>query len=819
MTDRIAVSLLAAALSLVPYISIASEDNSTRLPLINANDYARAERWTISFSQDRIPGVKNLLVIPRWVGDDEFWYLREAPGSQEFVLVDAATGTKQPAFDHRAIATALADSDIAQADAGSLPFSSFEYADERSAIIFTIVNQLVRCGLIKPGCSAESVADVEPGFLVSPDGGLAVYSEAGDLYLKDLSSGEQSQLTTDGEPHNGYGIYYGNWQASFVARKRSGERQVPMETSWSPDSQKVLVTHLDDRHVAEYPLIETAPGDGSFRPKVHLPRIPLMGERPPELEWHVIDVSTGKKVRLDLPYKKLFHVHQDMLAIRNIWWSEDTSQLYAVAWGDNLEAAYLFDIDLQTGAVRTVIEERIAPRTDTNSTSYNPPNVQVVNNGEEIIWFSMRDGWGHLYLYDGRTGKLKNRITRGDWLVRELVKVDRDEHLVYFTAGGREPGNPYYRYLYRVNFDGSGLLLLSPEEGDHLITSPWNDVLSFDGAIGYDVVSPSGEYAVYNYSRPDLPTRSVIRRTGDGSEVSVFETADTDALYDAGWRNPEEVIVKAADGKTDLYGLIYKPANLDPGKKYPIIDSQYASPLTAVVPRNFSQVLRAIPGKVAQASLAELGFVVVVIDARGTTYRSREFSHHSWGNLNTIGLEDHVAAIKQLAEKHAWMDIDRVGVHGSSYGGWTAFRAMFEFPEFYKVGISNVGMGSLHNMYPDYHWTAFHGKPKYGDDSRFMGAPDEKPANFLDVDGTLQAENLAGPLLIMLGELDENVLPGTTLQVVAKLIELDKDFDMLYLPNENHYYFNAHIIRRMWNFFVEHLHGQTPPDYKITSKD
>jgi dipeptidyl aminopeptidase/acylaminoacyl peptidase len=275
----------------------------------------------------------------------------------------------------------------------------------------------------------------------------------------------------------------------------------------------------------------------------------------------------------------------------------------------------------------------------------------------------------------------------------------------------------------------------------------------------------------------------------------------------------------AADGTTKLYGVLYKPTEFDPDQSYPVIDSQYASPLTAVVPRNFMMALIGVPSYIHPASLAALQFVGVAIDARGTTYRSKEFSHYSYQNLNTIGLEDHVAVIQELAQTRPWMDVSRVGIQGGSYGGFTVFRAMFEFPEFYKVGISGAGVGSIHNMYPDYHWEAYHGKAVYADDSTRRPTPTDRPVNYVDNDATIQANNLQGKLLIMLGELDENVFPATTLAVVDSLIKLDKDFDMLYVPNRPHNFISRHVTRRCMDYFVRHLHGIEPPAYEIKSQE
>ena len=358
------------------------------------------------------------------------------------------------------------------------------------------------------------------GVLISPDGRLGVLSRGGNLWLRVMQTGEERALTKDGEgPNYGYGIYPGGWKAASIARERavaSGYELPPMETSWSPDSRTILVPRVDQRHVADYPYLETVPADGSFRPKPHLVRVPLVGERPPTFEWYAVDAATGQSRRLDLPYDSLLVLQQDLLAVRKTWWSTDSRHLFAVAFGYNMEWAYLFDVDVGSGAVRTVIEEHMLPRMDLNSTSYNPPNVRITRDGTEVIWFSQRDGWGHLYLYDGRTGRLENQITKGNWLVRDIIDVDERRRQIFFTAGGRDGSNPYDRYLYRVRFDGSDLTLLSPERADHILTSPYNDVLSVDGAKGYQVVSPSGKYVVYTYSTPQTPPQTVIRSVADG---------------------------------------------------------------------------------------------------------------------------------------------------------------------------------------------------------------------------------------------------------------------------------------------------------------
>ncbi len=763
--------------------------------------------------------VKNVFVLPRWIGEtDWFWYPRQVADGIEYTLVDAATGERKAAFDHQRLSQQLAELGATSQPHG-LGLSDLQFEVTDGAVWLRRCDQgEKRYERDAEGGAWRAIEQQDTtGLIVSPDGRLGLGARGGNLFLRVLDSGDEVQLTNDGEENFGYGIYYGNWKAAHIPRSRQTGPHPPVGCSWAPDSRHVLALKLDQRHVEPYPLLETVPHDGSYRPKVHLPRIPLTGEEPAHAEWHLLDIKSQTQHKVLLPYEKLFHVHQDMLAIRKIQWSRDCQRVFVVTWGDNLASAQLFDVDAASGAARGIIHEETAPRTDLNSTSYNPSNVHVTADGTEAIWFSQRDGWGHLYLYDAASGALKTQITEGQWLVRDLIHIDDAQRVIYFTASGLERGNPYDRYLYRVNFDGTGMKLLTPEPADHMLTGSGNDVLAIDGAVGYQVVSPSGQYIVYNYSTIRQPTRSAIRRAADGELVAEFEQADVRELYASGWEDPEPFVAKAADGTTPLYGLLWKPANFDEDLKYPVIDSQYASPLTAVVPHNFLMALNGVPELQHSASLAALGFVCVAVDARGTTFRSKEFSHYSFGRLNTIGLEDHVAVIGQLAESRPWMDIGRVGIHGGSYGGFAVFRAMFEFPDFFDVGISGAGVGSIHTMYPDYHWEAYHGRVEYADGSIRRPSPSDRPLNYENNDATIQAKNLKGKLLIMMGELDENVLPGSTLAVIDSLIKLDRDFDMLYVPDRPHNFSSAHVIRRGWDYFVRHLHGVEPPEYSIGS--
>jgi dipeptidyl-peptidase-4 len=749
--------------------------------------------------------VLNGLVIPHWIGrTDTFWYRRETPQGSEFMVVAAASGSSHPAFDSKVVAAGLTNLGMADVKQTALPFTSFEFVDNGAGIAFEVAATHYTCRTTQPSCSV--VASVSPALSVSPDGRHAILVRDGNLWLRDSRSGRETALTSDGGVDNGYGIYPDGWKAAYIPRAKSATPLPPLGASWSPDSTRVLVSHTDQRHVLPYPFIEYAPDDGSFRPKVYNVRIPLVGEAPAKFEWYVANVSTGAVVRIAFPYEDLLALQQDLLAIRKTWWTHDGKTLYAAAFGQNMRNAYLFRVDVQTGAVQTIISEAGEPRADLNSTSYDPPNVRIVDDGSAAIWFSQRDGWGHLYLYDGVTGALKTQITRGNWLVRDIVDIDQVRHRIYFTGSGREPGDPYYRYLYSVGLDGSNLKLLTPEPMDHLITGPENDVLTLDGAISYDVLSPSGKFIVYNASTLDHPPEASIRTT-DGRLVGVFERADTTALLAAGYQPPQSVRVTAADGSTPLWAVLYSPRNVDTHKRYPIVDTQYGSPLTAVVPHNFMSAL-SVPVSPQPAALVTEGLAAVVIDARGTTFRSKAFSNAMQGKLDTMNLEDHVAAIRELAHANPWLDTERVGVIGGSYGGWVTFRAMLRFNDFYKVGVAFVPPGGMHSMYLDYHWTAFQGDPLYADGSNLRPTATAFPSNWAGLDSSIEVDRLKGKLLIIMGALDENAIPGSTMQFVNALQKKGKDFGFIYEPEANHYSTpNAYTTGRTIAFLKAGLGG------------
>lgn len=748
--------------------------------------------------------VRNPFVQPSWIGKtDTFWYRRDTDAGHDYRIVDAANGQSRPAFDHAKLSDALTRLG-AKAPADDLPLAELRFSDDGQSISFLVEDQAFECRIAEIGCANRQLP--ASGLAVSPDGKQGLFVRDANLWTRDLATGQERQLTTDGQVDNGYGIYPDGWKADFIPRAQSRTPLTPWLVQWSPDSTKVLVPHLDQRHVETYPFVAYAPDD-SYRPKVYNVHLPLVGERPADVTWYVVDVAKGTKARIDFPYDKVLALQQDMVALRRATWSADSTRLFSVVFGDDLKTSFLFEVDARTGAARTMVRESGEPHANLNSTSYNPPNVHVANDGADVIWYSERDGWGHLYLYDGRTGALKRQLTKGKWLVRDIIKVDEARRLVYFTGGGREPGDPYYRYLYRVSFDGTGFKLLTPEKLDHLLASEDNDVLTLDGAAGYKVVSPSGRYFVYNASALDTPPAASIRRTSDGGLVATFQKADASRLFATGYQPPVPMMFRAAEGSEQVYGVLYKPANLDPKKRYPIVNTQYASPLTAVAPHSFMTAL-GLPMSVQPSLLVRHGFAATVIDSRGTTYRSRAFSEGMYGKLDTMNLEDHVAAIRQMAQTYSWLDTDRVGITGASYGGWSTLRGMLTQPDFFKVGVSVVPPGNFHGMYLDYHWTAFQGTPVYKDGSPLRTSPLEIPSNWTKLDSDAQVDRLKGKLLLIVGALDENAPVATAIQFYNKAAAAGKDVSLIYMPAAAHRStVTPYSLRKTIEFFQDGLGG------------
>ncbi len=762
---------------------------------LTREDYARAERFlawnikTLAFKTN---------VVPRFIGkSDRFWYRNDTRDGTEFVLVDPALNTRRPAFDQVRLAAALSTASGKACEPNALPFETFEFVGDGRAIQFDIEKTRWTCDLATYTCGrAEAPKGDAEGELFSPDGHWAAFVKEHDLYVRPTAGGAEVRLTTDGEPFNDYAVE-AEQSTRGVTDRLSGKKTPPL-LLWSADSKRILTHKLDQRKVESLYLIQSVPSQGS-RPLLHPYRYPLVGDKNlPLAELMVFDVEKGTRTpfRCD-PYVLML---DSPISEKQTWWGGDGGNVYFIEHDRGGKAVRLRVADAATGEVRTLIEEKGETYVELNLLLGSFPNVRILGNGAEIIWFSERDGWGHLYLYDGKTGTIKNQITSGPWVVRDILRVDEADRRVYFTAGGREKGrDPYYQHLYRVRLDGSGLELLTPEDADHAVTY-------YDGKPGsYDLlskISPSGRFFVDTLSRIDLAPVSVLR-DADGRVVRELEKADLEPLLATGWRWPERVTVKARDGITDLYGVIYKPSHFDPAKKYPVIDGIYPGPQVIRTPKSFGIDVAPNSSFCNDITLAELGFVVVNIDGLGTPFRSKAFHDFSYGKMEDAGgLEDHLAGIRQLAASRPYMDLDRVGIYGHSGGGFASTRAILAFPDFYKVAVSSAGNHDQRGYLAA--WGEQYQGLLEGDNYRNQANPG-------------LAANLKGKLLLVHGDMDDNVPPALTIQVADALIKANKDFDLLILPNRNHSLaLDTYFIRRKWDYFVKNLLGAEPPQgYEI----
>jgi len=746
---------------------------------------------------------RNGFVIPHWIGrSNEFWYARQLSSGVEYRVVNAATGVARPAFQASELIAALVKAGAAEAEARDARVEDLSLTPSPFSARVTAGQESYDCAGEPMTCRRG--VDPARGASPAPNGLLAVLTRGGNLWLRDLWTGHETPLTRDGQPDAGYGVYADTYQTRFIPRSQEA-LSVPLRAYWAPDSRHVIVSFVDQRGVKPYPYVEYAPRDGDLRPRAYAPRIPLLGEPPATFALFVFDVVTGAAQRLEFPYEQLLPLHTDWLPIDSVWWTSDSQRLFAFAHAVNMSGAYLFEVDPSSGKTKVVIEEHDVPWAHLNSSAYNTPNVRLVENGRQVIWFSERDGWGHLYLYDTASGTLQHQITRGAWLVRDIISVDEARRVIYFTASGREAGNPYDRYLYRVNFDGSELKLLTPEPADHLLTGPDNAV-TLDGISGYQAISPDGQYVVYNTSPLGRGGAAVIRTT-DGVFIAEFETVDASDLYAQGYQDPEEFVVKAADGVTPLWGVLYKPIHLNPEWRYPVMDAQYASFLVSTAPRNLLEAVKGaalIPPR--PAALANCGFAVVSLDARGTANRSREFNRAGYQRLDTMNLEDHIAAIRQLAQRFPWMDTERVGIYGASFGGYTVLRAMLRFPDFFKAGVAGVFAADWQTLYPTYEYLQYEGEPRYGENAGERSPAGERPAHWAHLSSSALVKNLKGRLMLVIAGLDEAVLPGGEMQFVVSLMRANKDFDLIFLPQADHRSgCDLYVGRRIVKFFQTHL--------------
>jgi dipeptidyl-peptidase-4 len=725
--------------------------------VLTAADYDRATRMLG-------PSLNGLVVggnaDATWLPDGRFWYVRTTLSGTENVVIDPAKKTRD------VVATPPTGGQSAPGGGaggrGGRAGGGGGGRGGRGGVAITKT-----CGPNVAGTSGP------PPPSMSPDGSKAMFICDWNLWVRDVATGQDRQLTTDGVKDFGYATSNAGWATSAAAA-----------LSWSPDGRKIATQQQDERKVGDMYLVETPVTGG--HPVLRAWKYPLPGDPVVAMISRVvIDVETGKMTRLQMPPDYHRAMSEDNIDMGEYLWSPDGSRLGFVSTDRYHKSSTAKVADTATGAVRTLFTETEATHVQTRV------QWQMFWASNEVLWYSQRDGTAQMYLYDLNTGQLKNRITSGAGPVTRVVRIDQPTRTMWYEADGKEPGqDPYFTHLYRIGLDGKNNVSLTPDNGTHTAQ-----------------ISPDGKFVIDTFSQPDVAPETTLRDGTTGALIMPLEKADISKLVATGWKPPMQIKMLAADGKTEIYGMLFRPTNFDPTKKYPIINNAYPGPQSGSVG---SRAFTAARGD--KQALAELGFVVVSIDGTGTPNRSKAFTDAYYGAMgrnNTI--PDQIAGMKELAGKYAWIDIDKAAIWGHSGGGFITADAMLRAPynDFFKVGIAESGN---------------HDQRQYEDDwgERYEGPLVKNPDgtdNYTIEATQSQAAGLKGHLFLIHGTMDNNVPPYNTLLVADALIKANKEFDLLLIPNSAHGYTPAnYVMRRRWDYFVRYLLDADPPrDYVIPS--
>lgn len=688
----------------------------------------------------------------------KFWYMHQTPRGKEFVLVDADRKNRKPLFQQEKLAKLLQSATGKQVAPYDLPFSTVTVMPGAKEVEFVFDGKVWGYTLSSNQLKEKRAAEVrEPGTwnwrFNSEAEGKPVLSP--DKKWEALTKGYNVFIRSKTNPKEEYQLSYDGTETDYYSAN----------IAWSPDSKKLATNKVRPGREHLIYFVEAAPAD-QLQPKLHSRNYLKPGDAVPQRKPQLFLVDNRKQIEVnDATITDQYH-------LTNPVWRKD-SRAFTVEYNQRGHQVYnVLEIDAQNGNVRNVIEE-----SSNTFIHYSGKYFRYdVADGKEIIWMSERDGWNHLYLFDGATGKVKNQITKGEWVVRRVVQVDEAKRKIIFEGNGREADqDPYLVQYYSINFDGSGLAALTSENAYHRGT-----------------FSSDYKYFVDTYSRVDLPPVTVLRSAADGNVLMELEKADVTELLKTGWRAPEVFSAKGRDGKTDIWGVIIRPSNFDPTKKYPVIEHIYAGPHNSFVPKTYN------PAASLMHEVAELGFIVVQIDGMGTSNRSKAFHDVAWKNLKDAGFPDRIPWIKRAAEKYTYMDTTRVGIFGMSAGGQSSMGALLFHPEFYKVAVSSVG---CHDNRMDKIWW----------NEQWMG---KLGPHYAACSNVVNAHKLQGKLLLVAGELDDNVDPASTTQVVDALIKANKNFDYLMVPGMAHGTGGEFGERKRRDFFVKHLLGVDPPEWE-----
>jgi dipeptidyl aminopeptidase/acylaminoacyl peptidase len=737
-------------------------------------------------------------ITPHWFQNNtRFWYRNDVKNdAKEFVSVDAEKGTRAPAFDHEKLAVSLSKASGAPIRANRLPFDSIEFGDSAKSVRFQANSATWECNLTSYECKRsakpiqeESVETSPPESNADPDEDAPWTRELEAEAVLQKKKGPKGGSFPSPQAKREAASPDGKWTAFtrdnniYVRDKDNKDTQLTnigtagnpfVSLTWAPDSTTLVMYRTEPGDNKEVYMIETSPRD-QLSAKLHTRPYPRPGDKFALHEIYVLDIENKKPIKVDVE-------RIDYGRLPWLRWSKDSKHFTFEKTDRGHQRFRVVEVETRTGKTRNIIDEKAhtfvwsvhAPKIDEIPGIY----LSYLDETNEILFASQRDGWKHLYLIDAKEGKVKNQITQGEWALRGIDRVDVKNRQVWFRANGRNADqDPYFIHYYRVNFDGTGLIALTEGNGDH-----------YRGQTGL-AFSPDRKYFIDTYSRVDMPFVHELRRVADGALVCTLEQADISALLATGWRAPEVFVAKGRDGKTDIWGIVCRPQNYDASKKYPVIEYIYAGPHGSFTPKTFAPYRQ-------MAALAELGFIVVQCDGMGTAHRSRAFHDVCWKNVADAGFPDRILWIKALAKKYAYVDISRVGVYGTSAGGQSSTGALLFHPEFYKVAVSACGCHD--NRLDKFSWN----EQWMG----LMGPHYEKQSNVTN------AHKLEGKLLLIVGELDTNVPFESTMRVVDALIKARKDFDLIFVPGMGHSGGGLYGERRRWDFFVRHLHGVEPPD-------
>ncbi len=790
-------------------------------------------------------------VTAHWLKDNKrFWYRNDLPeDKREFIFVDTEKGIRQPAFNHERLAASLAKATNQEIKAEKLAIDRLIFDETGSSLTFSHDGNWWKCDLSSYDIEATSrderaISSLEPlrrlrssrqngeetsiTFINSTKKDIEIYwvdSERQRKHYTTVAAGDRHRqhtfaghvwLVTDKDgktlvtfmaeeaaadavidektireaanrrgqrgprsPRSQAQSPDGKWSASIkdynlYMRNLETDEKIALTADgaeedaysdrfhWSPDSTRLLVLRTRKGDQRKVYLIESSPDD-QLQPKLHNYSYLKPGDQIAIHKPHLFHIS--EKRHITVP-DELF---PNPWSISDIRWSPDSSRFTFLYNQRGHQVLRIISVDAATGQPRAVVDEQSETFIDYSGKRFS----RYLDETNEIIWMSERDGWNHLYLYDSETGNVKNQITKGPWVVRRVEDVNEEKRQIRFQAGGIRPGqDPYYIHFCRVNFDGSGLVVLTRSNGTHDIT-----------------FSPDRHFFLDRWSRVDRPPVTELRSTEDGKLIFELERADWSMLKATGWRPPGRFVAKARDGKTDIYGIIIRPSNFDPNHTYPVIEKIYAGPQGAFVPKSFGLQAR-------EHAIAELGFIVVQMDGMGTSYRSKAFHDVCCKNLGDSGFPDRILWMKAAAARYPYMDLSRVGIFGGSAGGQSALRGLLAHGDFYKVGVADCG---CHDNRMDKIWW----------NELWMGWP--IGPHYEEQSNVTQAHKLRGKLLLTVGELDRNVDPASTMQVVDALIKADKDFDLLIVPGRGHGVGETpYASRRRMDFFVRHLLGVEP---------